>query len=761
MSMTIKDAVEKFINDLKDIENNFTDASVCMLLLKLTKRYKLNETDKIYPNIFEPLLIKYRKKLEIEEKECLELIEFMHKKLTEGTNKINIGTYYQDSAPKVLSLSLKQVSDLVCTVMFSADDLDEMAIQDKVKALYLYWKDLHKAAAKNQPYRHQDVCRTLVLTLCGFDPLADDTIIEHFESFLEKKAAEYLVKIFKQKNSAQQIKYILDVVNKNTVAKLDSQSNLELGLKQYLAVACAERGVNATDKLTQDVINFVVNNILNKKDFFETIPEIKLYIHYLHKLRELLLSNDKGNLVIAKARQIFKECTTLSDLKNKGLFALLEMNETIEYLKESLFIISCYKKIPEAIELDKIINEKLYQITKDCNAFVVNSDTETEHLLIVEQKQIFNLKTRIEKFKNTTINSDINNFFALFNSTPYISEKSKIAQAIAAKKQFIIFDNDKILMQEFNKDRNNESTFLSPYQINRILLHAILSPIDKPWSEYFSHCFDSVLDFLQKLATDSVNEGSLKSSSYPTKLLDVLKALSPKLGGTKNIKDIRDLSRLLQLLPEYNQAVLVQQLGIEYIKNIVVDADGLSRLLAPLSEQNQIITMAQLDTEYVKKIVVDIKSLCSLFGCLLGQNWMMLVNNLDKEYIKELSKNAQGLCALLKHLPEQERSMFICQLGEGSAMYLKNIAKKETDVIDILKQISKSDRLKFITLRGGLECVKDLFGDNKERLQSLLNLLSEEEQLEFQRQFLVYLNQQDRQDELGELERSNSSRSGQ
>jgi len=270
---TTRFKIQDFINDKENTMDAYIMGSVCTLLLDLDKILTSETRINSSADMFAAVLNEHKEELGITESKYKQITTFIKEKLSEPLSSVDNLFFYENGKKQIaLTMSLKKVFALVCGEMFAnidpykrADDGEEWksGLKDRVKVLYSCWEELYKDFAKGSSRCHQGVRHVLALALYGFNPLADDLIIMHFASFLEKKAAEYLVKVFKQKDPIWQVQYIVNIIQGKASDELDNQAELTSQLKKYLIASCAERGVNTGEQGTIVQIDTTITEVLN------------------------------------------------------------------------------------------------------------------------------------------------------------------------------------------------------------------------------------------------------------------------------------------------------------------------------------------------------------------------------------------------------------------------------------------------------------------------------------------------------------------
>lgn len=670
MNSDKRNLVGEFAEQAENTMNAYTVASVCKLISELAKiplSKKDNNIDFIIAKLAS-VLEQYAKD-DPELKEWKAVIEFIKSRLDESTNKFDNGTYYDSEQQQMCSikLSLKEVFALVCREIFSKDDpwhndddgeAWKEGLKDRIKILYACFLDLRQDDFKGHLRCHKGAQHELAMVLCGIHPLADNIII-HFPSFLHKKAAEYLIDIFKQKNLAEQFKFVRNVIYDEVVV-LDDR-----GLESYLKNVCAECGLDITNSIIKQEINTVLiskQNIL----FIDNIPNIAIHIYHLRELKDFLDSyyDDKvKNSAIIIAKKILQECESFADLQNSGLIDLLAADEIIKNIQEfQPFLSYCEPEERDGIKVE--ISKIEQQIVEYYENFASN-----RHMQFSTQRHVEEFKNKLSMLEKKIRTYDVVNFFKLLNNIHDTKSILQLRESIEAKKQLIIFTDDEDLIRVFSVRDKHDNMVLSSYDVNRVLLHAILVPLDS-WSRVFSVNLALTLEFLKKLKTKNIITNDLQKSSYPKQLLDLLQALDAEFTSTQ-IDNVQDLGKLLQLLAQQNQVIILQRLA-DTLDSIICDITDLEALLCQLLEQDRLAVLEQLG------------------GALLAA----------------IIQKADNLSVVLDLLSEQNKPLFIIQLiGEGCIEEICKDKEELAGVLDASTKLSEQDKLEILE-----ECFKSNFG---------------------------------------------------
>jgi len=141
----------------------------------------------------------------------------------------------------------------------------------------------------------------------------------------------------------------------------------------------------------------------------------------------------------------------------------------------------------------------------------------------------------------------------------------------------------------------------------------------------------------------------------------VLTQLEPHLSQiiTKPV----DLSTVMKSLSADDQVFLIQALGTNLI-TILQEASRLRDLLAALSEDEVEITLLQaLGREGLRSLILTAEELSEVLEWVYGQTDELTLELLGLEYIQNLSRDAIDLSAILRGLDGEAQSRLIDQLG--------------------------------------------------------------------------------------------------
>lgn len=180
--------------------------------------------------------------------------------------------------------------------------------------------------------------------------------------------------------------------------------------------------------------------------------------------------------------------------------------------------------------------------------FIGASEGEFKHLLetTVERLEVFfenfdthddlsELTAEIDRFSDqidrhtfSANKSFIENFFATYNPLKSRRKRGDLWQRLKRTKNNVVLSDDELTKFLTTNTDEKGITAISPYEINRILLHAHLQPINE-WSSIFFQCFSAVLEFIDH-GCESPDQGpaifrSLVESSYKRSLMDSCRLL--------------------------------------------------------------------------------------------------------------------------------------------------------------------------------------------------------------------------------------------
>jgi hypothetical protein len=328
------------------------------------------------------------------------------------------------------------------------------------------------------------------------------------------------------------------------------------------------------------------------------------------------------------------------------------------------------------------INQVLLLCEKYFKEWIAKKDflTVTPNLIerIQEGNQI------LEEIRQNKLTALVENFFAHW----FIAEKQYDRSAQKKLYQTILLDeteNKKILLSDSEIKylmRSNTAVGekeITPYEINRIFLHAILKRPEE-WSSLFYDAFAKVLQFVK----DNFNLNtevafSLNRDSYPADLLnqlDYLQKCFKALIEKEEIQSIERPHRQMILLPENIRT------GAEWILLVkILQSDGDETLWKQIYLRNSVHIQSIL-SKSEENVRSKIQSIPTAYRRDFIRSELLAMNTRD----------SYQLYAYLTEIPKEERYDILQSLGEK----LNQIIKTGKQLNFIIRTLPLKDRYKLL-----------------------------------------------------------------
>ncbi len=182
---------------------------------------------------------------------------------------------------------------------------------------------------------------------------------------------------------------------------------------------------------------------------------------------------------------------------------------------------------------DEMLIDNVSALCRKYVKHLQNNDAEKQlPLEDVDADAVKQFLVQADEFANEKkLNDWISNFFAAYFASKWEDRESletKIFNLVLNQdKLFIVNDQwlGKIIQENFNIEDNEVAITLTPYHVNRILLHALTTPVEK-WSHAYHDIFAEILNLLNDANNSLYTTQALKRDSYPQKLLGQLNWLN-------------------------------------------------------------------------------------------------------------------------------------------------------------------------------------------------------------------------------------------
>jgi hypothetical protein len=396
------------------------------------------------------------------------------------------------------------------------------------------------------------------------------------------------------------------------------------------------------------MIEFILNANPNHQETLmsQALAKVKAWIYKFYQLN--LLSN---NIAIGRFYSVYKSHQQL--LTHKFLLQITSNLTEDEFL-----------------EYAKLFNDYYLNIMANNNNLLPPVQIETI-------SSINQLQKRLKKSRNDNLADRIENFFVLWMDALRNNNINSIRSLYAMvlnehiARKIILNDNEIIQSMQNHTEKADGQVikYISPYEINRIFLSAILVRPSN-WTELFVTTFKATLFFVKELDRSSIHTQALRTYSYPRELITQLEYL---LGVHKNDPS-EQLIRptMILMLPQHAQTPM-----------------------------EWICVSQWLGREQQKSFYLFLRA--RLEPMLLG-------------FCK--NKNADAICLALSGIPSSQQLAFILKLVKSSLRENRNFNFKSNAVLPLY-------RAKFSDALAEDQEVLALI-QTPEQLHMVLELISEE-----------------------------------
>ena len=431
--------------------------------------------------------------------------------------------------PITVDMILREDIGLICAALLDEEVYPEKTTEDKKDRILTFFNEA-KSLATSSKICHTGIRHSLTLTLNYVFP--NTIIIEDIDSFLHdltKQFIQSLLNSYKKKSISEHNRLMLVWMESGEMppSLLEFFYNpfiLKL-FRNFLENNCKHHGLN-TDEV----------DIKTKIDAY-CLPEIVAYLNaplgtnvLLHKINFFLQCQDckdiNRNKVITGIKQLIKTYPIDSPLFLK----LLTNIKKVEIARELLARYGDSLKYWDAeiiniAELEELKTkiEQYFEVLA-INHLVKDSITGDDFNFLLDK-----LSLAVNKFKQDKFNNWLINYFANFYSAD-LSEMiilSENLQDLATQEKIqvneawleAVFTPRVIRIEEGEMIIRGEVE-ITPYEINKIFLHAIITPVNN-WSSTFYKYFKLVRKFVvDSFAQEAVGiVQQLSKSSYPPHLM--------------------------------------------------------------------------------------------------------------------------------------------------------------------------------------------------------------------------------------------------
>lgn len=369
---------------------------------------------------------------------------------------------------------------------------------------------------------------------------------------------------------------------------------------------------------------------------------------------------------------------------------------------------------------------------------IIHDKTDHNHEKLQEKIDLFNKE--IESCKKDAMITWIENFFynyllavREFDDTRIENLYKSLLNSTTIEK--ILLDDKQLLEMSKSAPKTETQAEITPYQINRIFLHAIILHPGE-WTDLFYKEFKAVLGFVnnnllgeEKHRTSKLTEDQLKfiNNSFNQTLLAQLNYLDKIKNGEivqrpdnmiltlKNVKSCAELRAVLQHIDIENRYQAYQTLKLK-LNPLLTSVDHIWEIVNLFPEEHY-QTFIKNCIGYVKLIplVSSVEHINRIKPYLPS-----ILDVLGKEKVNTLINNSDDLFSFLSLYNENDRIKLLTDIINKEKINL--LCQSAQQIIAILKVLNNSDRIQFIKTFIGIDKLIKLFTTTDEAI-SILGLI--------------------------------------
>ena len=752
--LSIDKSLADFRNNPENTMNHFTVASVATVLIRLEQKYLANQSGQAKELTISQCIkdIKQRFQTIFENEPTLAaVLNYITTTIDAPANELDRVTVFQNGETiervillkETLVLVFMALSDKTAYQVLEPSDAEKDLI-DRMRTLYNCLNKLVEAPVCHVGQRNE-------ITFCLNKSYPGVNIIEDINAFLMETLVGFIETKLGLLPAEQQFSLLCQRLHPEETENAVYNKFLapfKKDAEHVLETRCQDNGINPQDnELRKKITDFIkaLSMLPAPVGIHRTGPQARTLFEVLYYTRPHLLDAPL-TLCLNRVKADLHACKTFADFTAKGLPQWVDYYELWQAIKK-------YQALPflgaEENQLKDVIAHLLTRLPAYFQRFPeADNDTVTA---IDTAKQLFIKET--SAFKKAHNIGFIENFFGLWDSADKKTRYQLYSRLRHEQEKIRL--SDSTLAHYIESNRAGQVLHITPYIINRILLHALLvSP--QQWTPVFYACFSRIFTFIRDRFRSEGNEvanagiaDSLLQSSYPTTLIRQLAFLDlvhrePNPGRENlgvafdgflipaNLDGIQCQSLepfifYMNHMPMVSESAFCRLLRSgDGLLPTLSDIYQLSSVLLSIPEASRITFMQILEPETLKQIIKNGNELANISRQLPEASRMTFIQTLGAETVKQLIKNGGAIANILEQLPEASRMTFIQILG---AETVKQIIKDGLELVDILKQLPEASRMTFIQTLGA-ETVKQLI-KNGGAIANILEQLPEASRMTF------------------------------
>ena len=728
-----------FINNNENTMNPYTVASVAAVLLRLARTYlnvaSVEEKEKIIWDTLEIIKQVFRT-IFSNDPDLNKVIPYIDEITNTPANKLDEITIYFEGQHIKRVILLKEVLVIVFLALNDHDKFPTVTLFERLLPLFNSLNDLRQSGRCHTGRRHDKV-------LCLNHVYPDINIIEDIDDYLTYTLVDYIERNLKKILPELQFIDLYDCLHygkqqrdayKSLIAPLQDRA------RELLHQRCYENGLNPQDEYFKDLLKKIDH--FTSEDALAELPApvgIHKYGPPLQRLMKLLDKDCRPRpdpVVVPHlhiVEQILNTCRSFDDLASKKLMQWIEYYEAWLTIKE-------YRQILALGQDEHVLQEIITTLTPLLTSYftqfpMVENRSEIELL-------IARLYAQIGAAKQSLSTQFVENFFALWNNThdDGITQYKLYRRILLEKNKLVLSDNQLHRLIESNREAHVIN--LTPFIINRILLHAILiSPRD--WTETFYSCFTRVNRFIgDRFRSEGMsdlaatNADNLLNSSYTEILSEQLAFLEYAYNENRqpgqnvrpdmkkflvpaNLKDIQCdgleyFIFIMNHMPEFTEQVFISILSLYDMFCLHAKNQYLELTLAFMPPAYLTEYLAKLGANNLQQLFSDHQRLAFLLHDIAlliqrnfpdineGQHKLITGFNacfeaLGQQYIITIIRDAPDFYSILDRIPVIAYRAFILAIDRG---HLRQIITTDDNLVTIFRNTREAGWLNIIQAIG-------------------------------------------------------------
>jgi hypothetical protein len=303
-------------------------------------------------------------------------------------------------------------------------------------------------------------------------------------------------------------------------------TNEGAGMKAYLQAKCAEKKVLLPNQSNKKIIDQLVDEYSDEDSLQVASLEVNKGSE-LHNLALFYSPEHRPTPLLNPAWEVIDKWVVANWSSGK---AVRHNALVLDYrlVSRVLYVLDAHRLALARWDKSRLSGEDLRVVTAACRGWIARVQKNAEQPTALEDSDriaLANFLKTVGSFREDKSVVEIENYFVDFFTGTY-TQKLRLQSWLLDEAV-----QDKVLVKEdelsdwFKEEKEGEGcAYLTPYQINRMLLTAILSKSSK-WSSEFLDAIKQVSAFIKSsFGQDSATwiAGALKKGSYPEELQEQL-----------------------------------------------------------------------------------------------------------------------------------------------------------------------------------------------------------------------------------------------